>query len=428
MKIFSFIKPQALFLISFFFLARSAFPVSDVNKQLSLEVGEEKIIQVPNLKGISNAGDIVQDVLLKDGESFILRGVTWGDTQVTVWDTAGTRLIYSVHVELPRYVKELQSFLANIEGTGVNFLGRNIIVEGQLLRASDTARLGGILNAYPQVKNLVRQELPKAEDLLMEAVKTEIYDRNLKSSPLGGGGLMLEGIALSEKAKRYAESIVTFYFDGAYPALTVVPPQVTIKLDFVEFQKREDDTTTPITSMVSPASLSPFLGFAYALQNRTLQKESLTRFIPYTFFGTKTQDQTLEKILQSGGQAKLLTQQNMKSESGRKVTWQEQQSDIAFTVEIEPIVVDNIWIDCRLNVTLTKGEQQLFWKTQRLVLKHGQGAALFGLKELLQSSFQESLFPQSVSDKDIFSPIFTCLSKNDAHLLLVLTPLWTIGS
>ncbi len=403
-------KRFSLFLLFCFFLIRSAFAVGDVKKQLTLEVGEEKIIQVPNLKGISNAGDIVQDVLLKDGESFILRGVTWGDTQVTAWDTAGTRLIYSVHVELPPYVKELQSFLLNIEGTGVNFLGRNIIVEGQLLRASDTARLTGILNAYPQVKNMVSQDMPKSEDLLMDAAKAELYDRNLKSSPLGGGGLMLEGIALSDKSKRQAESIVTFYFDGAYPALTVTPPQVNLNLDLVEFQKG---------TVAEGQTASPFLGFVNALQ-----KEDFSRFIPYTFFEAKTHDQTLEKILQAGGQAKLLTQQSMKSESGHKVSWHEQDGGSTFNVEIEPIVVDSAWIDCRVNVTLEQGGQKLFWKTQRVVLKHGQGVALLGLKELLQGSFQEP-----VGDKfKGFASLSSTLGKSDAHLLLVLTPLWTIGS
>jgi hypothetical protein len=408
-----------------------SFPVfSDVKKSLSLEVGEEKIIQVPNLKGISNAGDIVQDVLLKDGESFILRGISWGDTQVTAWDTEGTRLIYSVHVELPAYVKELQSFLANIEGTSVNFLGKNIIVEGQLLRATDSARLTGILNAYPQVKNLVNQEIPKAEDLLMEATKTELYDRNLKSSPLGGGGLMLEGMSFSEKAKRHAESIVTFYFDGAYPALTVNPPEVTMLLDWVEFQNESDSESSKNSSKVSftgrfgsaeqtPLGASPFARFVQALH-----QEDFTRFVPYTFFGTKTQDQTLEKILQAGTQVRVLSEQKMKDKSGHKMHWQEQGENSVFNVEIEPIVVDNTWIDCRVHVTLSRAGQKLFWKTQRLVLKHGQGVALFGLKELLQDSLNQ----ESENSLKGFVSLSSTLEKKDAHLLLVLTPLWTIRS
>ncbi|MBN2144319.1 MAG: hypothetical protein JW774_06840 [Candidatus Aureabacteria bacterium] len=383
----------------------ASFPVfgGNVKKEnVSLGSNEEKIITITNLKGISNAGDIVETVLLKDGDSVMFRGIHWGDTQVTAWDESGNQWIYYIHVEVPKFIKELQGFLEDIEGVNVNFLGKDAVVEGQLLRKSDINRLNQILANYPQVKNMVSLNVVKSDELLLDAVKAEIYDPNVRCNFLGSG-LMMEGTVLSPQLKSANESAAKFYFPSIYPALNIALPDFSFSLEWIGMKIPDSQTTD--------SSFSAFI--------QGVKKQNMKKLIPYTFFTVKNHEQMLTLISESG-QSRILSQSKLNVQSGNKNAWEEKNPNgFNFTAELQPTIMDDNRVDCRITLTLTSAGTNLVWQTCRLVFNKGQSIAITGLRQMLESSLGDK--------KEILknSAVLSAISSSNEEIILILTPEWS---
>ncbi len=390
-------------MIFFLLFLFRGYAENSTQRQLTLEVGGETIVKIQDLKGISNPGDIVEDVVLTDGNSFKIRGLAWGDTQLTAWDMAGNQWVYSIHVEMPKYVRELQGYLEEIEGVNVNFLGKNIIVEGQLLRKSDDSKLQGILANFGQVKNMVNTSVPEMGKLLMEAVKSELYNMELKYSLLGEG-LMYEGYSFNGEAKEQAKTVSTFYFSSIYPAVDVKTPNVSLELFLIHFKP-------------DPASAgqTPFKIYTDALQ-----KEKTRNLSSYTFFDSKSVEQAVDKI-NKAGTTHVLTQTFLKTSSHKAVLWEDKAGSQRFFIQMLPKVIEPGWIDIRFSFGLDESGKNLFMQTDRLVLKNKQPASILGLWQRICNAVQDKALLFNI-------PLFQALKDNaeNAELLLLISPSWNL--
>lgn len=377
-------KIKIISIILNIFFVTLLFSENEVSKKINLDVGGETIIKIKDLKGISNAGDIVEDVVLTDGNSFLLRGLTWGETQITAWDMAGNHYVYLIHVDMPKFVKELQTFIEEIEGINVNFLGKNIIVEGQLLRKSDESKLKSILANFPQVKNMVNMTVPDANQIITDALKSELYNIDLKFTFLGEG-LMYEGVALTPENKEAAKKIGSFYFNSVYPAIDVKIPDVFVDIYILNFQMSEN------------VSNSKFGNFINASKNFDYKN-----FVSYTFFDSKSVDQAMEKI-NTAGRTSIISKSNIKSQSNNKIIWTDQTTSAKFFIEIQPKVFEMNWIDLRVNVGIDQDNKNVFNQTLRLVLKNKQPSAILGLMELLKAANVDQRVIQSFQTLSLFN-------------------------
>lgn len=382
-------------------LNMSVFAADTIQKQLKLEVGGETIVTIPELNGISNAGDIVEDIILNDGESVMLRGKNWGDTQLTVWDKNGKRWIYDIQVAMPKFVRELQSFLEEIEGVDVNFLGRNIIVEGQLLRKSDAPKLDGIMNNFPEVKNMVTKTIPSETDILIEAVKAELYNSNIKCNFLGDG-LMFEGQVYSQKELEKAKSTAKKYFNSSYPALEQLKPLIKLKCDFLSlFPKKEGAQ-----------------GKSLELKNFVSTSLKSKKIRTYTFINSNNHDQNLETVVNIPG-ATPIEQKIIEVKSEDTTTYSSENEGMKFTLEFKPRVFSPKWSDLRINVLFEVNGQKVFWKTQRAVLKNNQGIAISGIIEALAAH------DSTLVEKAKLNPLFASVAGNsEKSMLILITPEW----
>lgn len=401
-------KKNIAFLSLMFLIAVFNCYGANVTKNISLEVGGEAIVTIPNLKGISNAGDMVEEVVLSDGESIKLRGLAWGETQITAWDSLGNQWLYMIEVKKPKFVSELQNFLQEIEGVDVNFLGKNIIVEGQIFKSNDLTKLKGILENFPQVKNMVNQTIPKNSDVLIESIKAELYKYNLKYSFLGEG-LMYEGQVYNEEDANFAKTLGKIYFDSSYPAIEVMNPELEINVSFIEF--------TPFDN-----SQKEFSSFLKTFENQGANKE----LINYVFYDSSSADQCLEKLNECG-QVRPVNNLSMKCKSASKYLWESKANDTTrFYIEFIPKISSSKWVDCRVNFVLEKNKQNLCWQTQRIIARNGQGSLTVGLLNAFINTI-------NANEKAILSAIpilspFMDSSKSNSRLLILITPKWSIKS
>ena len=387
-----------ILLVVFFLKAET----SNSTKSMTIEVGGETLIRVQDLKGISNPGDIVEDVVLSDGNSFKVRGMAWGDTQITAWDLSGNQYTFNIHVDMPKFVRELQGFLEEIEGVNVNFLGKNIIVEGQLLRKTDESKLQGILTNFSQVKNMVNMAIPDMTKLLTEAVKAELYNMDLKFSFLGEG-LMYEGIAYFNEAKDKAKSVGAFYFGSVYPAVDVKAPDLNLDMYLLDYKPRGSESS------------GPFAVFMNALKNKEYKG-----FVPFTFFDSKSIEQALDKI-NAAGLSNITSKACLKGQSSGKILWEDSGGGLKLVIEILPRVIEPGWMDLRFTVNVREGTANIFTKTERLILKNSQPVAVTGLVQLLKAEVPQS---SRLAGIPSIAPFFG--QDSGSELILVFSPYWKL--
>lgn len=397
-------KRTLVFLIFCIAFIPAIFSIEVTKKKINLEVSGEVIINVPNLNGISNAGDIVEDTILNDGESVMLRGASWGETQVTAWDKIGNRFIYEIEVAMPKFVKELQNYIQDIEGVNVNFLGRNIIVEGQLLTENDVPKLTGILNNFPEVKNMVNMKPVDKNSILIEAIKSELFNQNFKFSFLGEG-LMYEGRVFSEEEGNNAKAVSQIYFDAVYPAFTIKPPEVEFNIHFLDFNFSDNKKNMDL----------------FGSYLSTLKQKDLKNLSHFTFYNSKFHNQSLEKIMKAGT-ARPLKEDKALCLSLNKTLWKsDPKSKTIFSLEFLPIVFNPDWVDLNVNFSIESEGKNLIWQTARVVLKKGQGTAIIGMSELINKMIPDDK-KQSLNEINVLSPFI----NGNNSLIILITPNWTL--
>lgn len=373
----------------------------EVKKEFTIAAGEEKIVKIPKLKGLSNGGDIIEDIILQDGESVMFRAISWGQTQITAWDNLGKQYIFQINVEVPKYVQELQTFLQSIEGVKLSFLGRNIIVEGQILRQSDIAKLKGILATFPQVKNMVNMEVPTTDAVLLEALKMELGNQNIKTSPLGGEGLIIEGQVLSDAEKSQTEALISFYFKSVYPTVNIAPVELKVSTSLAGVRK------DALGSKHSP--FATYLG--------STKLNSSYHVVPYTFFDSFTHQDIINTLTAESGVTVL---ESTEAGLGNQET---AESSLALnqthrlSTQIKTRVLDRNWADIEISLSLQEGTTTLATRKERVILKNGRGLVLLGLDEWISNA-------QTTNSNNI--SVSTLGSLPECHAMLVITPAWNL--
>jgi len=398
-------KKQIIQILSIIFILTSLISAkeNEIIKHVTIGVGEETVIKIPDLTRISNSGDIVEDIILNDGESIMLRGLAWGDTVVTGWNDQGTTFVYKIYVEMPKYVKELKQFLHEIEGVKVTFLGKNIIVEGQLLRKSDIPKLKGILNNFPEVKNMVDIKVPKPEEVLIDAMKGELYNYNLKFD-FAGEGVMFEGNVFSNEALTFAEDTGNFYFDSTYPAIKVLHPEVTFAISLYQINTKEKG--------------SPFATYL----SKQINNEDLTEAILYPLFKSKNSNQANSSFKKHKG-VKFISKHSKKIASETNLIQViSKNNETELLITIMPKVISDKWLDTNLDIIIKNKGKEIFKTSKRTIMRKGQGIAVSGIMKLIQTQVNETELGL-IKNIDILSK---CLNFPEQELAFLVTPTFQI--
>ncbi len=376
---------------------------SKITKHVTIGVGEETIIKIPGLTRISNSGDIVEDIILNDGESIMIRGLAWGDTVITGWNEQGSTFTYKIYVEMPKYVKELKQFLHEIEGVKVTFLGKNIIVEGQLLRKSDIPKLKGILNNFPEVKNMVDIKVPQPENVLIDAMKGELYNYNLKFD-FAGEGVMFEGNVFSNEALVLAENVGNFYFASTYPAIQVQHPEVTFAISLYQVNTEEKE--------------SPFASYL----SKQTKSNDLTEVVLYPLFKSKNSNQAENSFKKFKG-VKLISKHSKKTPSETNLTQvinKDEKTQLLIT--IMPKVISDKWLDTDIEIIIKNADKEIFKTSKRTIMRRGQGIAISGIMKLIHTQVSETELAL-LKNIDVLSK---CLKNPEQELALLVTPAFQI--
>lgn len=188
--------------------------------QLSTSVTHDEPLPIELPKSTIFRGDYkaaVSATYLKSIKSIRFIGVKEGVGTLTIMDNKGRILIeYRVDVrknKLDHVLREIQTFLVDIEGIQIRIINNKVILDGHVLVPKDIGRIYTVLSQYgDQAASLVTLA-PNAQKKLAEIIARDINNPEIEVRSINDK-IVLQGFAASEDEKARAEIIAKLYLPG----------------------------------------------------------------------------------------------------------------------------------------------------------------------------------------------------------------------
>lgn len=146
---------------------------SAASRPLLLFVGQVRVIDRSRSNvvrlAVGNGGVVKASVV--EGRQIVLLGEGPGETTVHLWMKDGTETSFNVMVhteDTERIRKEVQTLLKDRPEIQIRAVGNKLLLEGAYRDAATAARVRSILTKYPDVLNLVQDDLQNIKTIRME--------------------------------------------------------------------------------------------------------------------------------------------------------------------------------------------------------------------------------------------------------------------
>ncbi len=155
-----------------------------VSPQLALTVNKSIVIDNPaGIKRVSVAvGELAEAVAVSRTE-LVLNGKAPGETSVLIWDAAGKRTLYDVHIspDDSRLAHVREALKAEFPGQDItfDFNGGNILLRGMVEDLTMADRAVAIVSTLGKVVNLLHVSVPASEPQILLKVKFANIDRTV---------------------------------------------------------------------------------------------------------------------------------------------------------------------------------------------------------------------------------------------------------
>ncbi|MBS2031536.1 MAG: pilus assembly protein N-terminal domain-containing protein [Deltaproteobacteria bacterium] len=200
-------------------LAAGAHPiaaVADVPKNLELDVGAQKVLDVQAIARVAVGDPNIADVKPLGSHQLLIVGKTEGRTTLLVWSSAGKGAMYKLDLRVSKETNEaLEKALRDAlpaEDFKVTELNGRRVVEGHVLSVEDMDKLKKLVDGEPNVVLLVDLDRT-AQSHVINRINAEFARQGLKNAKaeLVGSRIFLTGHVEDEgdaqKAQLIAESI-----------------------------------------------------------------------------------------------------------------------------------------------------------------------------------------------------------------------------
>ena len=197
-------------------------PVSAFARQdslLSLQVGEVKVLAVPDVARVAVGDGQVLNAVTTDEKEVIVFARHEGSSALQIWSANGQRHLYQVEVapEGARQAQEeLRSVLERIPNARISVVGDKLMVEGDDLSDRDRERVAELSKRYPQLLNFTSQvgwdRMVLLDVQVVEVPRMQLQELGVRWNPAAEGGINA-GLSWDGGSKRLADR----------PGETVVP-------------------------------------------------------------------------------------------------------------------------------------------------------------------------------------------------------------
>ncbi len=216
-------RQSRLMMINFiFFLAITLFSLPVLSSQdsgIQLQVGEVKIIEVPDVARVAVGDGHVLNAITTDEKEVIIFARNEGNSTVHIWSEIGLQKSISVDVVADgtrQTQKELKSLLEKIPNVRIQNVGNKLLVEGDNLSDSDLKRLADLSSKYPQLLDFTGKvgwdSMVLLDVQVLELPRTTLTELGIRWNSVSEGGPTV-GLAWDGGSSRVLDR----------PGATVVP-------------------------------------------------------------------------------------------------------------------------------------------------------------------------------------------------------------
>jgi pilus assembly protein CpaC len=196
------------------------FPVNVSSQSLlKLEVGSSTVLKFQNVERLAiGNSEVIQATMIHQNE-IVVFGKKTGTTTLDIWLTPGKRSSYQVRVApegFARVQEEIKNLLKTIPMASSSVVGDKLIIEGENLSDSDQAKIGRLVQRYPELLDFTSQ-VGWDKMVLLDVKVIEIpsirvqelgirWDSSLPIPLTGAGGLPGVNAILSARIHALAQS------------------------------------------------------------------------------------------------------------------------------------------------------------------------------------------------------------------------------
>jgi len=228
-----------------FLLIVFTFQSSFAEGRLTLTLGEQRTVDVPNVKRVAVGDPAVADVkAIEKSDQILVTAVGVGRTNLIIWDTKDQErsILVEVIAKDPEEVaSDIRGLLKGIEGIKITTLGNRVVIDGSVLLKADLDKISKVAALYPQVTNLATMN-PSVLNIITSQINKEFEKAGLKTihAKRLADKVVIEGDVSDEQSKSRAEEIASA-FD--IPIVNFIDVGVSLKkmilvnVDFIEISK-----------------------------------------------------------------------------------------------------------------------------------------------------------------------------------------------
>ncbi len=191
---------------------------------LSLQVGEVKVLAVPNVARVAVGDGHVLNAVTTDEKEVIIFARHEGSSALQIWSSNGQRHRYQIDVapEGARQMQnELRSVLERIPNARVSVVGDKLMVEGDDLSDHDREKVADLGKRYPQLLNFTSpvgwDRMVLLDVQVVEVPRVQLQELGVRWSPATEGGLNA-GLAWDAGSRRLADRPGETVVPMAFPA------------------------------------------------------------------------------------------------------------------------------------------------------------------------------------------------------------------
>lgn len=218
--------------------------LSEVREEpISLQVDQERIINMAVTRLTVANPSVVKATPLADNSAVLLTAIGPGKTDIRFFPTDEPNVVRVLEVTVKRrnladLRTEVEALLSYMIGVQVEQAAENLVLKGEVLEATDRARLDKIIELYPELIDFTTNKFQQVEeDRLRDLILADLENEKLMTIRVeiknvrGEFKALLRGVAYTDEARNRAEEIAKLYYDNVINLIQLEKP--VIEMDVI---------------------------------------------------------------------------------------------------------------------------------------------------------------------------------------------------
>lgn len=229
----------------------------DVKSELSLSVGDQRVLKVFDAEKISVVNSSVLNIRVIDNDEILLIAKKVGETTFLFWNKTGDKQQVKISVlsDIRGLADKLNSVLDDIENLKISDVGEKIVLSGELLSKEDYDNVKKVTDSFGKKNILNITSLNRGtSNKLLEKMLQKAIGVNTVNVKIVGDKAFLSGEVYSDVLKQKAEELVKTQCNNVANLIEV--RDAIIEIDVMFLQVSKDSDLNWGQNLLNPSNLS----------------------------------------------------------------------------------------------------------------------------------------------------------------------------